>query len=412
MNETEKPTVKPTVAPPVETRKPRKKELKNLMKREGIWYFQKRVNGKKEYNGRKTPFSLETRDLVVAKAKRDAIMKAASGQEIDRVLGKQNRGAATVGEIFTAYRVAPTVEANPTTRENNIKDFTRFIRVVRGVDCNVEAFSSADLTKQLVKSWQTKRLAAIALEHKNDLAAAEAAKRSLNSLLTHVQSLFSVEAMDDYGSFYLPPNVQEFAQALPVKARKQEAPVQLHDGFVESLLADVMTLRAQDPAAWTVFQLMTWGGLRNKECLHACRAWLEPVALGYRVTMKPTDSFMPKGGSRAVILPAATVDGILEQLPAGYDYLVPARNFSDRHAACYRRLNKWLKARGVTEDANKIAYRLRKYFLAKIDEQQGLMMAQVAGGHASAQTTQDHYVGKPTMKAPVKLGAQGLAAAG
>ena len=65
----------------VATRRPRKASLKNLMKVNGIWYFKKFVKGKREFNGRKTPFSLETRDENVAKAKRDAILRAANGSD-------------------------------------------------------------------------------------------------------------------------------------------------------------------------------------------------------------------------------------------------------------------------------------------------------------------------------------------
>lgn len=413
MNESGLTSPLPTPDPEVATRKPRKKELKNLTKREGIWYFQKRVNGKKEFNGRATPFTLATRDLVVAKAKRDAILKAANGVEVDRILGRLNRGAATLKEIFAAYRAAPTVRANATSRENNISDFTRLIRLVKGSEYDAEKFCSADLNKQLVKTWQGKRRALAEVECGQDLAALEAAKRSMNSLLTHVQSLFSAEAMDDYGALYLPPNVMEFATALPVAARKQEAPVQLADEVVTKLLGDVDGLRAVDAAAWTAFQLMVWGGLRNIECLHARAGWLEEIPLGYRLTMKPTEDFLPKGNSRAVILPADIVALILEQLPAvdpvtglrPDDHLVQGKNKTDRHAACYRRLNAWLANQGVAADAHKVAYRLRKYFLSKMNEQQGLLIAQAAAGHSSFRTTQDHYVGKPTMKSPVKLGA-------
>ena len=62
-------------------RTPRKKEIKNLMKRDGVWYFHKLVKGRRIFNGRKTPFSLETRDLAVAKAKRDAILASIGASE-------------------------------------------------------------------------------------------------------------------------------------------------------------------------------------------------------------------------------------------------------------------------------------------------------------------------------------------
>ena len=396
------------------TRKPRKKDLKNLTRRNGIWYFQKVVNGKKEFNGQRTPFSLNTADLVLAKARRDAVLKGGRGADLDRALGREGRGAATLGEIFACYRKAPTVRANATTREHNLSDLARAVRLVRGPGFDVEAMSSADLTKAFVKQWQALRLGAATVECAGDLAALEAAKRTMNSLLTHMQSLFSREARDDYGALYLPPNVAEFATALPVAARKQEAPRQLSDEAVTELWAAAEDLAKTDFAAWTVFQLMTYGGLRNKECAHAQTGWLERVKLGYRLEMKPTADFLPKGNSRAVILPADVVEPILAavtaanadraraELPAD-PHLVVAKNKTDRDEACYRRINLWLKARGVGEDAGKVAYRLRKFFLNKVSEQQGIMLAQAAAGHSSMQTTQDHYTGRPQMQQPVRL---------
>ncbi len=182
--------------------------------------------------------------------------------------------------------------------------------------------------------------------------------------------------------------------------------MQLTDSFVSGLLNSVTELQAADPGAWTVFQLMTWGGLRNIECFHARKNWLEEIPNGYRLSMKPADDFLPKGNSRSVILPGNIVEAIFAQMVEGDDHLVPARTMTDRDEACYRRLNLWLKGSGVGADANKIAYRLRKYFLKKVAEQQGVFLAQAAAGHSSMQTTQTGYIGKPKMAAPIKLKRQ------
>lgn len=394
-------------------RKPRKKELKNLTRRKGIWQFLRIVNGKKE------KVSLGTRDLVVAKAKRDALLKAKDKQEVDRVTGRDSRAVATLGQICEAYRKAPTVRANERTRKANIKDLERMVRTMKGEDCDVESASSTLLTKQFVKDWQARCLAALVKDARGNQTIEQAGRRSLNSTLTHVRSLFSKEARDDYGRLHLPPNIEDFMSALPVAARKQEEPEQLTDEVVASLLDKMELLREEDAAAWVVFQLMAWGGLRNKECYHAREFWLEkhPSGVAYRLVMKQAADFTPKGNSRAVVIPSNVAEGILsllekpdESLLLGGDeesrnrYLVPGKNPTDRHEACYRRLNVWLKSHGVTEDAGKIAYRLRKYFLAQVAEQQGLALAQAAGGHSSLSTTINHYVGGPKMKAPIQLG--------
>lgn len=385
------------------------------MKRDGVWYFHKVVNGKRHFGGRKTPFSLDTPDLFLAKAKRDAILKAATGSEVDRVLGRTKKNPATLGEIFALYRTAPAVRAAAGSRERNIGDLERMVRLVKGETCNVEGTSSAALTRQLVKEWQVKRLEEIVARTADDAAAEQASRRGVNSTLKHVQSLFSREALDDYHSLYLPPNIAEFANALPVAARKQEEPESLADELVQRLLTAAAELRKVDGSAWSAFTLMTWGGLRNKECLYARENWLEEIPAGYRLQLRPADDFMPKGNSRAVILPAAIGVELLAGVAAGPQpvapvdgkpvsrHLVPAKNHTDRQVAIYRRLNLWLRLQGVTTEAGKFAYRLRKYFLKKVQEQQGLLFAQAAGGHSSLATTMDHYTGRPKMSEPIKI---------
>lgn len=393
--------------------KPRKRELKNLTKREGIWYFHKSVNGKKEFNGRATPFSLETRDFLVAKARRDAIIKAANGSEIDRVRGKEHNQAATVGKVFEVYRAATTVRANADTRESNIAALVNMVRLVRGPEFDVEEMSTLELTRILVKDWQMKRIAAAQASAAGDLSLLESKKRAVNSTLKQIQSVFSREAKDDYSRLYLPPNIIEFTTALPVAARKQEEPEQLTDELVGGLLAKVEKLQAVDAGAWAAFQLMTWGGLRNCECFHARVTWLEQLGDVYRMRMKPTEDFIPKGNSRAVIMPGNVVEAMLAQLPYGPSqpeakderHLIPGRTMTERKEAAYRRLNAWLKAQGVGTDAFKVAYRLRKFFLNKVNEQQGIMFAQAAAGHSSRKTTEDHYTGKPKMAEPIRLAA-------
>lgn len=405
MSDDHLPTPLPTAIPEVAVRKPRKKELKNLTRREGIWYFHKRVNGKKEFNGRTTPFSLETRDLIVAKAKRDAILRAANGAEVDRVLGRERQSFVKLDAIFEAYRRSPMLRASVPTREANLASLERMVCAVRGPDCRVGELSSTELTWQLVENWQAIRLSAARQACAANLAAFEAAKRAMNSTLAQVQSVFSTQARAAYRALHLPPNIADFATALPVPARKQEDPVHLADEFVMGLLAAAPELQTSDPGAWAAFQLMTWGGLRNRECFYARRDWLEQIPAGYRLSMKPTADFLPKGNSREVILPANIVEAIFAQMRD--DHLVPGATKSDRHDACYRRLNQWLKRNGVTAEVGKVGYRLRKFFLKKVAVQQHPFIAQAAGGHSSFQTTQDHYIGKPKMASPIKLSAAG-----
>lgn len=377
----------------------------------GVWWVRKSATSpvtRKEFFFKK---SMRTAD------KRTAVIRALPQVEdfIARITNPSGPLAAaagecaTLGQLFAAYLAAPTVKANEATRKRNIGDFRRMVVEARGDDFEVDGASTAIIAKPLAKDYQTKRLAAAKKEHGDDLAALEASKRAMNSTLKHAQSLFSREAMDDYGQTRLPPTVREFADALPVPARKAEEPEQLPDALVAGMMSAMTAHRAIDPAVWATFQLFVWGGLRNIECLHVRCGWFEAVPAGYRLQLRPDGKFIPKGRSTSRVMPKPIVDELLEAVAGnpGDDkktlHVVPALNATDRHDAIYRRLNTWLKDQGVAEEAGKFAYRLRKYFFKKVEEQQGLMLALAASGHANLSTLTDHYTGRQKMAEPIKL---------
>lgn len=384
--------------------------LKQVGKR-GVWWSRKSatspVTGKQYFQKRST----KTADL------RTAVIRALPWVEdfLARIanpngpLCAPSGDVASLGELFAAYRLAPTVKANKATRDRNIGDFKRIVRLARGEGFDVEQASTLSIAKQLAKDFQSKRLVQIAAEHGEDLAASEAGKRAMNSTLKHAQSLFSREALDDYGSINLPPSVKDFAAALPVKARKAEEPKQLEDVFVSGLMASMSAHKEVDLAVWATFQLFVWGGLRNVECRHVRCGWFEELPAGYRLQLRPDGDFMPKGRSTSRVMPKPIVEELLAAVKVedGQDrktaHVVPALNATDRHDAIYRRLNDWLRAQGVGEDAGKIAYRLRKYFFKKVEEQQGPMLALAAHGGGQLSTLTDHYTGRQKMAEPIKL---------
>lgn len=326
-------------------------------------------------------------------------------------------GRLTLADIESAYLAAPTVRASATVRKRNWADLVRILRLVHGVELEPSAADVGLITRELAKEYQRRRLGQVETESKGNKLAIESGKRAMNSTLAHAQSVFSRAALEDYHELRLPPSVRDFADALPVAARRQEEPQPLNDELVGGILAKVAELKRESPAAWVVFELMLWGGLRNVDAFHARRSWLAKEDAGYRVNLVPTEEYTPKGRSGSVVMPRDVVEEILElpQVPSAPvvqmptegkkddPYLVPAANKTARHKACYRTLNVWLKKNGVDEEASKIAYRLRKYFLRKVADQQGRLMAQLAGRHADQATTDAHYIGAPKMQKPIAL---------
>jgi hypothetical protein len=320
-------------------------------------------------------------------------------------------GHLSLARLEELYLAAPTVQASAVSRRRNWADLLRIVRLVHGAGLEPAAVEVSLINRELAKEYQRRRMAEVQAEAKGDLLAIEAGKRAMNSTLAHAQSVFSRHALEDYHEHRLPPCVRDFADALPVKARRQEEPAPLTDALVSEILGKVGALKVESPAAWAALQLMLWGGLRNTDCMHARRSWLAKEGDCYRLRLVPTADYMPKGRSGSVMLPAAVVDDLLA-LPAPADVvvelekdplLVPAANKTARHRAIYRDLNVWLRAAGVGEEASKVAYRLRKYFLSKVADQQGRLMAQLAGRHADLATTEQHYIGAPRMTKPITL---------
>lgn len=379
----------------------------------GVWWVRKSATSpvtRKEYFFKR---STKTADL------RTAVMRALPWVEefTARIANPHGPSpmssstSATIAELEVAYLAAPTVEASEDTRKKNIKDLHRILRLVHP-DLEIATASTRLLSKSLAKDYQSARLKAAKRDAGEDREALESSKRGINAALRHAQSIFCKQAMDDYSKIVLPETVREFATALPIPARDAEEPVQLPDDFVRDLMQRMAAHKQADLTVWSIFQLFVWAGLRNIETIHVRIGWLEEIPAGYRIALKPAGDYIPKGRSASRVIPKPIALELLEAaaeekgLERRAWHLVPALNATDRHDAAYRRLNAWLREQGVTEDANKIAYRLRKYFFAKMAEQQGLMLALAAHGGGDLSTLTNHYTGAPKMNQPIKLGAE------
>lgn len=333
---------------------------------------------------------------------------------------RSTSGRLPLAELRDAYLSAPTVRASAAVRRRNWADLCRILRAVHGDDLAEERGDVGMINRELAKEFQRRRLAEIDATAKGNRLLIESGKRALNSTLAHAQSIFSRAALEDYHAMRLPASVHEFKAALPVQARRQEPPQQIPDTVLAEIRAAVDSLHDTAPATWAAFQLMLWGGLRNIDAYHARRSWLVREEHGYRLLLVPTSDYTPKASSGDVVLPSDMVDRLLAlpqpdqrivTLADGRSpdpHLVPAAHPTARHKACYRSVNQLLKAHGITPEAGKIAYRLRKFFLAKVDAQQGRAIAEAAARHAptsrlAGSVLEAHYIGPAKMQKPIAL---------
>ena len=449
MNETHLHTDLTTALAPVvafSDRKPRKRETKNLMKRDGLWYFHKTVNGKRLFAGRKTPFSLGTADLVVAKAKRDAILRAGSGAEVDRVLGRTAVKSCTLQDVITAFDAADWPRA--TTRKKYVRCLKYILRTGTGRAPDLAQTSVSVLTGDLLANYQDAVVARVRAAGHGDLSEEmQVAKYSANRIATMARSVFANEKPFRKLALVRPAGFLE-ADLFQVKRDLSYQPMPEAECALFAAKSRELRVRAlggalppdseaaalepwQAEGAWLQFVLMRWLGLRNSEVEHCKPAeWLVQTPRGWvlRITNRPY--FLPKGIGSVRDLPVA--DWIRKELTtfaAGREWLLPGATVTDRHEITGYVLNNWMAAVYTAATAAKIlpagtaartAYDWRKQAGSELyAATKDILQVSKWLGHQSVHTTTKWYVnlltglpslasaaGRPGRAAP-SVGARG-----
>jgi integrase len=250
------------------------------------------------------------------------------------------------------------------------------------------------ITGRLVRLWQKELLVTLAARHlPANVEAYERAKRSANSTLAQAQAVFSRRAIRLYedAGVSIPACVREFAAELGLEAAPPPPPRMLTDEVVQKIREAMPALKKENPAVWAAVMLMYHGGLRNSEVCKARWSWITTIGEKVMLALVTADDFTPKGTERCVLLDKFVVDE-LETVRID-EYLVPARNPTDRREACSRLVNDFLKDCGVEKMHGKVAYRLRSHAVSTVILRNGIDAAQEFAGHANRSTTMRHYKG-------------------
>jgi len=398
------------VAGPV-TRKPRKKKLKNLTKRDGIWYFHKFVKGKREFNGRKTPFSLETNDEAVAVSKRDALLRSGNGAEVDRVLGRSQKKVAALEEVFAAYLLAD--KPRDETRKKNV---ARFKSVVTRAGGNWRTMTVEDLTRGVVEKYQNAVVADVrAKGFATESEEMVRAKYSADRTLVQARSIFAYEKPFRGLHFTKPAG---FLEADLFKTDRDLRYQPMNETELAIFAAEWFELRAramaaEDPAErekagnlWVLTVMMRWLGLRNNEAEYCKPAeWIVKRPDGswvLRITNRP--GWLVKGKGSVRDLPVAEwVRAEIERFAGGREWLIGGANETERHEVTHYDLNDWMGEvyeRAIeagllpkTVDV-RTAYDYRKQAGSELLAKTGGNLLAVSQwlGHASVHTTTRWYV--------------------
>jgi hypothetical protein len=418
MIETQSTTALTTPEAAQAERKPRKKELKNLMKRDGVWYFHKLVKGKREYLGRKTPFSLETRDFAVAKSKRDALLKAGNGAEVDRVLGRAAIKPATIQEILDAFGLADYPREK--TRKKYMRDFKFILRRAWG-ERDLSKVSITELDGKVIHDYQDAVVADVrAAGHSDTSEEMQVAKYSANRAVTQARSIFANEK--PFRKLHLPPP-EGFLEADLFKVKRDLSYDPMSEAELALFAAKSKELRARalgetlpekseaaaltpDQAAGCYLQwvCMRWLGMRNSE-VEACKPaeWLVQTPRGWvmRITNRPYFLVKAVGSIRDLPLTDWIRDDV-KLLAGDREWLIPGATITDRHEITGYTLNEWMADVYETAIADKAlpegteirtAYDWRKQAGSELyAKTKDILQTSKWLGHQSVHTTTKWYV--------------------
>lgn len=221
------------------------------------------------------------------------------------------------------------------------------------------------------------------------------AKDKVTELLcntTIVGYITSAKSIFAWNNEYLPrlklPDLREFLEYKPgVNVRKGARTIDPE--ALQRVMDDLPQLKRVHPAMWACVQVMAWSGQRGVSLGRMSRrdiTWLEDG--GARLTSPPT-----KAGERVLVDVPAEIARVLEEIATEQDLF--GTGFERLRA---RRVNPWLKERGVGAGDTLTSYLFRHLQMQRQRDAVGKEMATLVSGHRDAKTL-DHYTNNNTAAA-------------
>lgn len=288
------------------------------------------------------------------------------------------------------------------TRKRNVSGLERIIATAYP-ELPADDLLCGVFTARMARMWQQEMVRRYQEKYlPKDVEGFERSKRSCNSSLAQAQSVFSRRMISRYedAGLVMPPSVREFAGVLGLDAAPPAPPKMLSDEVVAKILETLPALKIAQPGVWATVILMYHGGLRNSEAEKARWSWVTTVGDTVLLAVVTSGDFMPKGTERMVALDKAVVEDLATVRID--EFIVPAKNKTERKQSCARWVNDYLSSCGVEKLHGKVSYRLRSHAVSTVILRNGIDAAQEFAGHAQRSTTMRHYKGVAVPYAPIK----------
>lgn len=377
----------------------KKREMRNLWKRNGTWYFRKLTQGITR------SVSLQTTDVELAKTRRNKLEEATIKEKwdvLDAVGSRRN--VASIGEVIERYQAATDLQLGPRAYEDNPWALRRILKLVRGVEV-VDKLPLTVLDGALVRGWQRYCLEAAG----EDLLKKDSAAVSCNSMLGQARSLFGKGPMQRgiYSGLVI-PDLVEFMTLKRLKELPRDDYHKPDEDLIRRVWAGAGALRdgafegPRQPLdlqqrLWLAFYITAQTGLRRGEVWAMRYSWF--VAGGVRTEF---DSDFVTKGKRVRTVP---VDPGLElecrrtALANGWptgptDLVLPGSRWEKEKL--FKVLGHWMTALGWTRRQK--AHELRKIWASDLLESGATPYAvQLSAGHRDMRTT-TRYAARGTVK--------------
>lgn len=366
--------------------------MKNLEKRNGVYYLRISVGGKTVHR------SLSTSDSKVAAARaRPMIVEAQADRFTVLDKTKLRKGYPEISDILNVYRAGAVQRG---LRDRAVKCAVNALRTIiqrgRGSDA-FENLSVAVLTEELVASYVEKSLAAAPV----DTLARDRTRRTIRSTLVQGRAIFAKWTLPLYKKFTM-PDLAGFRAAGSMKLPKHRYKLPPQD-LLDKTLKEGRKLKDADTGLYMCFLLAFDLGLRAGEIAAAQRTWMRQDGNGWRMEITRADAFAPKGDDRRVPMSNDVHDHILAAAGDG-DFLLPAHTATERWNLIGRTFADWMRSIGWDKQTfPKAAHELRKWRGSIWYTERSPHVAQRWLGHRSLSTTCDYYADLTRQPDPVGM---------
>lgn len=338
-----------------EARTPRRKRTKNLIVRNGVYYFRAMIHGKLYHE------SLDTPDQAVAvaraKVKRNAIE---SGKWENLEATRKNSDVATIGALCDAYLEATRMHGRPRreTAQGAVGSLLIVVRDALGLASSDAARSQSCMviSDKLALDFGRVRIPVDA-----DRETLDRARRTVYSTLNQARSVFGSRWRGAYRAAGIRiPDPKGFLDEYVCDNPMRDWVEPTADEMAP-ILENGPKLKDTFPALYPVWLLAFHLALRAGEMARIRWTWFEERdgRIWMHDKARPEEGYIPKGDHEGWVPVSAAVWAELQALRRDDPHVVPGGSLTARKMLIERTFAQWMRGLGWTR--RHTAHELRAY---------------------------------------------------